>query len=160
MGVKKGDKLFLRFKRFIYDTNKKMIQDPYNFPTIRCDATKIEIVPKSKKKNKQQQQQQQQKGEDNKAAVEAHGEIVNLKPDPNSDTNIIAIVVGFFKQEDNIQLYKGRKVLLHKTNVIKGKVIGSFGKAGKCKVLLEKNLEKNEQECSIGEKFVYFRNKL
>ena len=136
--AKKGDKLFLRFKRFLNDTSKKMIQDPFQFPP-RVDATKIEIVPKSKKKKKP-----------DVPKIEAHGEITNLKPDPNNtDKSIIGIITGFFRQEDNIQIFKGRSVLLHKTNVVKGNVIGPFGKAGKCKVLFE---DVSDGECCIGDK--------
>merc|ERR1712129_17705 len=48
---KKGDSLYLRFKRFINDYKKHMHQDPYKFPS-QIQATKLEVVTNKEKKKK------------------------------------------------------------------------------------------------------------
>jgi hypothetical protein len=70
----------------------------------------------------------------NEVGVHRQGEVVSLKGDVlDNGKHTIAIVAGFFAPEINIKEKAGTTVLIPSTNE-EGKVLGPFGKAGKCKV--------------------------
>jgi len=117
-----------------------MHQDPYKFPS-QIQATKLEVVTNKEKKKKS-------------SKAVGNGEITNFKKDsllPDAKYSI-AIVTGFFTQQTNIKDKVGMKVLLLSTKE-EGKVIGPFGKAGKCKV----NFVNGISDKSIGEKVQLFQ---
>ena len=72
--------------------------------------------------------------------VKKIGEVVSLKGDvlENGKHNM-AIIGGFFAPEVNIKDSAGRQVRITSTGE-EGKIIGPFGKAGKCKVSFEKGV--------------------
>lgn len=118
--ARQGDVLILRFKRYAHDTTKSMHQDialPRDRPGVR-----IEVVKKSKKLPD---------------GIKRHGEISAIKGDvlTNGKHNT-AIIAGFFAPEINIKERAGVKVLVPSTKE-EGTIVGSFGKAGKCKVFFE-----------------------
>jgi selenocysteine-specific elongation factor len=110
-----ADDLILRFKRFANDQAKTMHQD-ICLPPARSGA-RIGVVKKK-----------------NEVGVHRQGEIVALKGDLlENGKHTIIIVAGFFAPEINIKEKAGTAVLIPATND-EGKVLGPFGKAGKCKV--------------------------
>ena len=120
--AKEGDALLLKFKRYTHDAAKEMHQD-IDLPAARC-GTKIEIQQKKKKVA-------------TKAAVTVKGEVEKIKGEvlENGKFNM-AIVAGFFTPEANIRERVGARVLVSSTKE-EGKVVGPFGKAGKCKVAFD-----------------------
>ena len=127
-----GDKLFLRFKRYAHDPEKKIRQDS-QLPAERCGA-RIESENEKKKKKKS----------NSKAVI---GKIASMKGDLlENDFYPMVIVEGFFTPEINVREKVGMKVKVIETGQV-GSITGSFGKAGKCKVgfpegLSEDNLGK------------------
>jgi selenocysteine-specific elongation factor len=122
--AREGDVLILKFKRFCNDPKKEMHQDDYlTLPKARMGA-QMQVTPKKKKR---------------KESVVATGEIVTLKGEASASANgtiiayEMAIVSGFFSQQDNIREKVGFKVRIPETKE-EGVVDGPFGKAGKCKV--------------------------
>jgi hypothetical protein len=51
----------------------------------------------------------------------------------------MAIISGFFTPEVNIREHAGAKVVIPSTKE-EGKIVGTFGKAGKCKVSFEQGI--------------------
>ncbi len=58
--------------------------------------------------------------------------IQDMKGSQGPQTNTVCIIDGFFEAEEDIKLYKGSLVTLGCG--VKGRLLGPFGKAGKCKV--------------------------
>jgi hypothetical protein len=118
--AREGSPLILRFKRFMYDPDKAMIQD-VKLPASRSGARiEVEKAKKSKKK-------EQEKG------VNRTGEVASLKDVLDNGKHTMAIISGFFTPEVNIKEKVGTKVLIPSTSE-EGSIVGPFGKAGKCKV--------------------------
>mmetsp|Transcript_12942 Transcript_12942/g.14809 ORF Transcript_12942/g.14809 Transcript_12942/m.14809 type:complete len:640 (-) Transcript_12942:90-2009(-) len=119
--AKEGDDLILNFKRYVHDTKKEMHQD-LTLPRERV-GTRLELQQKSKKKKKK--------------AVK-NGSVVSLKGDvlESNGKHTMAIITGFFTPEVNIRDAAGTHVTIPTTKEV-GKVVGPFGKAGKCKVSFE-----------------------
>jgi len=112
-----GDELILEFKRYLNDEKKGMHQDII-LPPERV-GTRIETQQKSKKK---------------KTKI-VNGEVVSLKGDilESNGKHTMAIIQGFFTPDVNIRERIGVQVMIPSTKE-EGKIVGSFGKAGKCKV--------------------------
>jgi len=129
--VRNGDKLFLRFKRYLNDRDKKIRQDSI-LPTARV-GTRIESEPKKTKKKKINviQDSPDANGDSQGPTI---GRITNVKGDATDDGlyNMV-IVEGFFTPEVNIREKIGTKVRVIGRDE-EGSIAGSFGKAGKCKV--------------------------
>ncbi len=119
--VRNGEKLYLRFKRYANDPEKKIRQDS-KLPAERC-GTRIQ----SEKEKKKQKKMKKEK------TIE--GKIASMKGEPlaNGDYNMV-IVEGFFTPEINIREKVGMKVRIVGSSDNMGSISGSFGKAGKCKV--------------------------
>lgn len=116
--AKEGDALILKFKRFAHDEKKGMHQDIL-LPAEQV-GTRMEIKTKKKKKIK--------------IVV---GDVVSLKGEAlTNGKHNVAIIGGFFSPEVNIRDYVGAKVVIPGTGD-EGKIVGPFGKAGKCKVSFE-----------------------
>lgn len=128
--VRNGDKLFLKFKRYVHDAEKKIRQDSM-LPPPRI-GTRIEPQVKKGKKDKT-----------NGAAVDISkvdaimGTIASMKGEAkeNGDYTVV-IVEGFFNPEINIREKVGLKVRVTNSDY-EGTIMGPFGKAGKCKVSFE-----------------------
>ena len=122
--ARNGDKLFLRFKRYVNDPEKKIRQDS-QLPPERT-GTRIE-TDKEKKKQKKGK-----KHDNNNPKIV--GKISSMKGEPlaNGDFTMV-IVEGFFTPDINIREKVGMKVNVSQSDLV-GSIVGSFGKAGKCKV--------------------------
>jgi len=116
--AKEGDALILHFKRFANDPEKAMHQDLV-LPAARV-GNRIETEAKKPKKLEQ--------------GVHRYGEVASLKGEalPNGKHSM-AIIAGFFAPEVNIKEKAGSRVVIPNTGEA-GKIVGPFGKAGKCKV--------------------------
>ncbi len=132
-GVKEGDPLYLRFKRYANDPRKSIVQDG-GPPPARLGAR---VDPPVKKKKKKKNSSQNIEEQHNDGAV---GEIVKLKGDVmENGKSPMAIVSGLFTMEDDISKHKGRKVVAVSTDE-EGCISGSFGKMGKVKVSFENGI--------------------
>lgn len=133
--VRNGEKLFLRFKRYANDPDKKIRQDSV-LPPAR-PGTRIESEPKKSKKIKDVVNESSipvEKLQLSQGPIQ--GKISNTKGEPMANGLYeVVIVEGFFTPEIDIRQKVGMKVQLKGTN-IEGSIVGSFGKAGKCKVKL------------------------
>lgn len=101
-----GDKLFLRFKRYVSDKVKAMHQDvclPEKSPGVLQVSEKKENEPTPKQKRSKNASTSKIKP-NQVGSISSEGEIVSLKPD-----NIV-IVSGFFTPEINIREKIGWKV--------------------------------------------------
>ena len=128
--VRNGDKLFLKFKRYVHDSEKKICQD-LNLPLPRI-GTRIEPQGKKGKKDK-----------NNGASVDSSkadaimGIIASMKGEAKDNGHYtIVIVEGFFTPEINVREKVGLKVRVVNSDY-EGTIMGPFGKAGKCKVSFE-----------------------
>mmetsp|Transcript_34561 Transcript_34561/g.83459 ORF Transcript_34561/g.83459 Transcript_34561/m.83459 type:complete len:791 (+) Transcript_34561:247-2619(+) len=131
--TREGDILRMPFKRFMHDPEKKMRQEDWSLPAAR-PGSRMD-PPANKKKTKREKA----------AIVEATGTVDKVKGD-EIDTSSSgnkskkkfpqAIISGFFTPEVDIRLKAGRKVWIPSTQE-EGKIVGPFGKAGKCKVSFE-----------------------
>mmetsp|Transcript_19374 Transcript_19374/g.28679 ORF Transcript_19374/g.28679 Transcript_19374/m.28679 type:complete len:714 (+) Transcript_19374:61-2202(+) len=121
-----GDELILEFKRYLNDDKKIMYQDIV-LPPERV-GTRVEMQQKSKKK---------------KVKI-VNGEVVSLKGDilESNGKHTAAIIQGFFTPDVNIRERIGVKVFIPSTKE-EGKIVGSFGKAGKCKVSFADGISAN-----------------
>ena len=136
--VKDGDKLYLRFKRYVHDDEKKMRQNDHKLPKPRV-GTRMQPVEDNTKKDKRKKNtnKKHQESKNNNHAVILTGEISSYKGDAMENGNYaIVIVSGLFTPEINIRNHVGTKV--HVGNE-EGSIVGPFGKAGKCKVSFEPN---------------------
>ena len=116
--AKESDALILKFKRFAHDEKKGMHQDI--ILPVEQVGTRMEVKTKKKKKIK--------------ISV---GEVVSLKGDAMTNgKHSMAIIGGFFTPEVNIRDFAGAKVVIPST-CEEGRIVGPFGKAGKCKVSFE-----------------------
>ena len=128
--VRNGEKIYLRFKRYANDPDKKIRQNSV-LPPSRV-GTRLE--PESKKGKKMQEKQ----GGDAISNVQSNescvGKITSMKGDQmeNGLYNMV-IVEGLFTPEANIREKVGYSVRVIGTDY-EGTISGSFGKAGKCKV--------------------------
>ena len=122
--ARNGDKLFLRFKRYVNDPEKKIRQDS-QLPPERT-GTRIET-------DKEKKKQKKDKKHDN-SKPKIVGKISSMKGEPlaNGDFTMV-IVEGFFTPDINIREKVGMKVNVSQSDLV-GSIVGSFGKAGKCKV--------------------------
>ena len=128
--VRNGDKLYLRFKRYANDPEKKIRQDsvlPHSRP-----GTRIEPEPKKSKKKKNIIEVTSSADTNGNSPV--LGTITNTKGEVmNNGLFNMVVVEGFFTPEVNIRERVG-----HVVRVVggdeEGSIAGSFGKAGKCKV--------------------------
>jgi len=126
--ARNGEKLFLRFKRFTNDAEKKIRQDS-QLPSERC-GTRIQSEKEKKKQKKSKKQAEKAKA----AMVKVEGKISSMKGDALTNGNFeIVVVEGFFTPEVNVREKIGMKVKVSETGQL-GSITGSFGKAGKCKV--------------------------
>lgn len=134
--AREGDVLVLPFKRYAHDPEKKMRQDDWALPPPRPGSRMDPPAQKKKKK---------------KANVEATGTVEKVKGDAVNDGDaatvsagndddkqkkkkyLTAIVAGFFSPERDIRQRVGQKVWIPSTQE-EGRIVGPFGKAGKCKV--------------------------
>jgi selenocysteine-specific elongation factor len=124
--AQEGDSLYLRFRRYAHDAEKKMHQ-LCSLPAARSGAM-IEVQKKKKGKKELPE------------GVKRVGEISALKGDIlENGKHSVAIISGFFAPEVNIKERAGIKVFVPSTNE-EGSVVGPFGKAGKCKVAFEQGL--------------------
>ena len=140
--VRNGDKLYLRFKRYANDAEKKIRQDSV-LPSERV-GTRIEPEPKKGKKKK---------GSNANAStstnVDSIAPIVGIVTSTKGDATDeglynMAIVEGFFTPEVNIREKVGSKVqIIGNGSAKQGSVAGSFGKAGKCKVSFPDGISKD-----------------
>eukprot|EP00934_Nitzschia_sp_Nitz4_P004248 Nitzschia sp. Nitz4//scaffold143_size57137//35336//37402//NITZ4_006516-RA/size57137-processed-gene-0.38-mRNA-1//1//CDS//3329536452//4238//frame0 len=118
--VREGETLSMPFKRFQHDPEKKMRQDLV-LPNAR-PGSRLETKAATKVK------------------PEAVGKIDRLKGDVSGNGKYPqAIVEGFFTPKVNVRDHIGKRVVVPSTSEI-GKIAGSFGKAGKCKVDFEEGL--------------------
>jgi len=139
--VRNGDKLYLRFKRYANDPEKKIRQDSV-LPPARV-GTRLE--PDSKKGKKKQGGDAGNNGLGNGSVT---GKISNTKGDPmDNGLYTMVIVEGFFTPEANIRERIGHHVRVVGTDE-EGIIAGSFGKAGKCKVSFTNGISKG----SVGTK--------
>ena len=130
--AKEGDVLILPFRRLQHDPHKAMHQENLSLPAAR-PGTRLEVESKSNKSKSKPQQRQLSL----EAGVTRLGEIAALKGDllENGKHNM-AIVSGLFAPEINIK----EKVAAGFIKVVvlgtkeEGRILGPFGKAGKCKV--------------------------
>jgi small GTP-binding protein domain len=131
--VRNGEKLFLRFKRYANDPDKKICQDSV-LPSVR-PGTKIEAEPKKDKKKKGGANVSNIPIQNLNVSQEPiQGKISNTKGEPmENGLYQVVIVEGFFTPEIDIRQKVGMKVQL-KGKSVEGSIVGSFGKAGKCKV--------------------------
>ncbi len=126
--VRNGDKLFLRFRRYTNDPEKKIRQNS-TLPGARV-GTRLE--PESKKGKKKQ----------SKSQNVISGVISNTKGDPmENGLYEVVIVEGFFTPEVNIRAKIGSVVKIVGADD-EGAISGSFGKAGKCKVTFPSGVSK------------------
>jgi selenocysteine-specific elongation factor len=139
--VRNGDKLYLRFKRYANDAEKKIRQKSV-LPPARV-GTRLD--PEPKKGKKKHGVDSGNKCEDNGSVV---GKISNTKGDPmDNGLYTMVIIEGFFTPEANIREKIGHHVRVVGTND-EGIIAGSFGKAGKCKVSFTNGISKE----SVGTK--------
>jgi hypothetical protein len=130
-GIKEGDSLYLRFKRYANDPKKAIHQDGV-LPQARIGSRVDHPVKKKKKKNDSNNAEER-----SSTSNDAVGEITLLKGDIlQNGKSPIAIVSGLFTMEDDISKHKGRKVMALSTEE-EGFIHGSFGKMGKVKVSFE-----------------------
>lgn len=152
--VRNGEKLFLRFKRYANDTDKKICQDSI-LPAVRS-GTKIETETKKEKKKKSppyDSNASKQNVNILKDNTTVHGKISNTKGEPMANGLYeVVIVEGFFTPEIDIREKVGMRVEL-KGSQNEGSIIGSFGKAGKCKVAFPEGIAKE----SIGSDVILFQ---
>ena len=148
-----GSKLFLYFKRFLYDKSKSMRQFDRDFDTLVPDTTVDEVgaVEEQEEENtrlKKNTSSSRGKGGNAKAegkkkelkAVERNGVIESLKEDGQ-----LAIVSGAFTMEEDIRSHAGAPVRLEVVDgAATGSLVGPFAKLGKCKVRFE------EKDATIG----------
>jgi len=126
--ARNGDKLYLRFKRYINDAEKKIRQDS-QLPEERCGTRLDDRDKKPKTKSKKKKQNG---GANTNSYIE--GKIVSMKGDPIADGIFNMVVVeGFFTPDVNVREKIGEKVRVG-TSGEEGSIAGPFGKAGKCKV--------------------------
>ncbi|KAK1749064.1 selenocysteine-specific elongation factor [Skeletonema marinoi] len=120
-GLKEGDSLYLRFKRYANDPRKAIHQDG--------TLLRLELKKKKNGSNNADEQSSTKNG--------AVGEIEKLKGDIlENGKSSMAIVSGLFTMADDISKHKGRKVVAVTTEE-EGSIHGSFGKMGKVKVSFE-----------------------
>jgi len=130
-GLKEGDSLYLRFKRYANDPRKAIHQDG-TLPQARIGSRVDPPVKKKKKKNGSNNADEQSSTKNG-----AVGEIEKLKGDIlENGKSPMAIVSGLFTMADDISKHKGRKVVAVTTEE-EGSIHGSFGKMGKVKVSFE-----------------------
>jgi len=155
--VKDGEKLYLRFKRYFNDKAKAMHQDNELLVPPPIKGEKIIMKGKNKKMNKEKQSENT--NVQNQSAVTKE---VNSNPDESIETNSfvtgvidklksdavvdgkfnVAIISGLFTPEMNVREKLGVKVVISDTKQ-EGSIIGSFGKAGKCKVAFPDGLSED-----------------
>jgi selenocysteine-specific elongation factor len=130
--VRNGEKLFLRFKRYANDPDKKICQDSV-LPPVR-PGTRIEAESKKDKKKKGGNEYNKPLQNLKLSQDPTQGKISNTKGEPMANGLYeVMIVEGFFTPEIDIRQKVGMKVQVKGTS-IEGIIVGSFGKAGKCKV--------------------------
>ncbi len=135
--ARNGEKLFLRFKRYTNDAEKKIRQDS-QLPAERC-GTRIQSEKEKKKQKKSKKQAEKSKAV--KAKVE--GKISSMKGEALANGNFEVVVVeGFFTPEINVREKVGINVKVADTGQV-GSITGSFGKAGKCKVNFPDGIPEN-----------------
>jgi selenocysteine-specific elongation factor len=158
--AKENDTLRLPFKRFLYDTEKKMCQDDIIFPSSRS-GSRIDPPVSSTQSKKDKKKKK-------KDLIEATGTVDKVKGDPISGgsgsgggceddagtkktittTKLYptAIISGLFTPDIDIKSEMvGRTVYIPSTKQY-GIITGPFGKAGKCKVDFIKNGRDDEEE--------------
>lgn len=136
--ARNGDKLFLRFKRYANDPEKKIRQHS-SLPKERVGA-KIETESKKEKKNKKSNKAINGSSDCRQNMI---GNITNTKGDALQDGLYTTVIVeGFFTPQDNIRGKVGTKVVVV-GSTMEGSVQGSFGKAGKCKVGFKNGISKD-----------------
>lgn len=119
--ARNGDKLFLRFKRYANDPEKKIRQDS-QLPVERT-GTRMQTEKEKKKQKK-----------DKKQASKIIGKISSIKGEPLASGDYIMVIVeGFFTPEINVREKVGMRVIISESGQ-EGLIAGSFGKLGKCKV--------------------------
>jgi len=134
--ARNGGKLFLKFKRYTNDTEKKICQDsklPIPRVGTRIDSggkkQKKKIVKKSHTKDSVEKKQ-----EEIITASKVTGKIASFKGDPLDNGKFsTAIVEGLFTQEINIKEKVGMLVRVQETDE-EGSITGRFGISGKCKI--------------------------
>ena len=165
--AKENDILRLPFKRFLYDTEKKMRQDDIILPASRSGSRIDPPASTQSKKDKKKKR---------KDLIEATGTVDKVKGDPIIGSNNggsgsgsggggeddgstkktttatkkvvypTAIISGLFTPDIDIKSEMvGRTVYIPSTKEY-GTITGPFGKAGKCKVDFIKNGGDNEEE--------------
>jgi len=126
--ARNGSKLFLRFKRYVHDTEKKIRQDA----TLPAPRVGTRIDTGQGKKQKKDRRTGNKNG--SQGASKVMGKIASLKGEPLENGKFcIAIAEGLFTPEINIREKVGMVVRVVQTSE-EGSITGSFGKAGKCKV--------------------------
>jgi selenocysteine-specific elongation factor len=153
-GIGPGSRLALRFKRYIHDENKAMVQSGISFgeyteedaekkvetdlpgaSSVRSDKTcddndivesgnKVEDVLLSKSEAKRP------------PTPENHswrgGCIESVKEGTDGPSSCIAIVSGAFKKEENVKSYIGSIAWSESSS--EGRLVGPYAKLGKCKI--------------------------
>ncbi len=134
--ARNGEKLFLKFKRYANDPEKKIRQSSI-LPKERV-GTKIESESKKDKRGKKTKNNTN--GSSKQSVV---GKITNTKGDASEDGLFKTVIVeGFFTPEMNIREKVGSQVIVVGT-ALEGSIAGSFGKAGKCKVSFPDGISKD-----------------
>lgn len=113
--AKNGDTLYLRFKRYLNDPEKKIRQDS--------------ILPSERVGIRIEQETQSY----SKKISKRSGNILETKGESEYNLFTTVIVEGLFTPEENIREVAGSQVSVQGTDLI-GTISGPFGKAGKCKI--------------------------
>lgn len=98
--------------------------------------------------------QKEEEKEEELAGERREGIIESIKPDPDLPSNVVAVVQGAFRMEENVKVFVGSAVRGPRGS--KGTLIASFGKLGKCKVQLSGLDSPDAQAQAIGAAITIF----
>lgn len=123
--LQEGQRLILRFRRFVHDASKSMSQahlvDQFSAARKMGLAGVTPKVPA---------------GSGCQAKIHRQGTIDKLKGEEVQVGRwLMATVSGMFSSEEDIRLYSSTQVRTESGD--EGKILGPFGKAGKCKVIFK-----------------------
>eukprot|EP01039_Chlorochromonas_danica_P003602 gene3602-3945_t len=104
------------------------------------------IVPTSGISTATAPQKEEEREEEEPAGERREGTIESIKPDPDLPSNVIAVVQGAFRMEENVKGFVGSAV--RGPRGAKGTLVASFGKLGKCKVRLS-GLDNPEAQAQV-----------
>ena len=140
--AREGDELKIPFRRFLHDPEKKMRQDNLVLPKARPGSRLQQDDSNNKKKKKQKP-----KAVGQVEKVKGDAIVADDEKTKNGQRYKTAIVSGFFTPEINVREKVGQKVVVPATKEV-GRIVGAFGKAGKCKVDFDEGIS----ESAVGTK--------